>query len=747
MNWLVNNLWLIPVAPLLAAGLIAVSKQRKRSFAAAVAIGSMAFSFLIALAAFILTLLPEEMFRQTVSIDWMQMGETSLRIGWILDPLTACMLVMVTFVGGLIFIYSTGYMAEDRNYTRFFCFLSLFAAAMLGLVISNSLLLLFICWELVGLASYLLIGFWYHKPNAAAAAKKAFITTRIGDVGFFVGMLWLYTETGTLLFYDGGNGCLEASSLAKLVSLSTVGGMAVSTAIGLLIFCGAIGKSGQVPLHVWLPDAMEGPTPVSALIHAATMVAAGVFLIARVYPLMAVAPVSNLVSAHHSPDSVAIVSASEIREDSGQPGTGSGENVSQAKGESATDPLHGAAQSTASVSSALRVVTWVGAITALFAALIAVAQTDIKRILAYSTVSQLGYMFMGIGVGGIGVGMFHLITHAFFKALLFLGAGSVICGCHHEQDIRRMGGIRKYMPVTFATYAIGMMALSGIPLFFSGFWSKDEILHGAWLWPISKGPFILGLAGAFLTAYYMTRQMCFVFFGNYRGARASNARDSAHVESELAHHTPHESPPSMTRPLVVLAVFAILLGVFGTPAWPWFEGYLAGHSAPFRLGRLFEFGTLGLMAGSTLIVLAGIGLSWWHYGLETPSNPNEADPLEQRQPRVFAVLRDKFYVDELYSVSVIRLNAATARFFDLFDRLFLRGIVQGIAAGVNGLSWLSRAVDEFVINLGFDRGCRGVRWSGSRASRFQGGKAQSYLRVLGVALVVLMLFITWGGTW
>ena len=309
---------------------------------------------------------------EVFNFPWFQVGSEWLKLGWVLDPLTAVMLVMVTFVGLLIFIYSVGYMAHDENFTRFFCFLSLFAGAMLGVVIANSLLLLFICWEIVGLTSYLLIGFWYQKPSAAAAAKKAFITTRIGDLAFLLGMVWLYSQAGTLLFYDGGAGCLEHSALIRLIAQTTSFGMAASTGIALLIFCGAVGKSGQVPLHVWLPDAMEGPTPVSALIHAATMVAAGVFLVARIYPLM---------SAHGGID-LALAS-----------------------------------------TTALQVVTWVGAITAVFAALIAVAQDDIKRILAYSTVSQLGYMMMGLGVGGVAVGMFHLITHAFFKALLFHGRG------------------------------------------------------------------------------------------------------------------------------------------------------------------------------------------------------------------------------------------------------------------------------------------------------------------------------------
>jgi len=334
---------------------------------------------------------------------------------------------------------------------------------MLGVVIANSLLLLFMCWELVGLTSYLLIGFWYQRPSAAAAAKKAFLTTRVGDVLFLLGIVWLFAQTGTLLFYKGGEGSLEPSALTALLAQHAGLGLSAAGAIGLLIFAGAAGKSGQFPLHVWLPDAMEGPTPVSALIHAATMVAAGVYLIARVYPLMA-------AGAH-------------------------------------------AGGSTA----ALTVVTWVGAFTAVLAALIAVAQNDIKRILAYSTISQLGYMMAGLGMGGVAVGMFHLITHAFFKALLFLGAGSVIHGCLEEQDIRRMGGLRAEMPLTFVTYAIGMLALCGFPLLFSGFWSKDGILDAARHWSVAKTPFYMLVFGALLTAFYMTRQVAYVFFGARRG--------------------------------------------------------------------------------------------------------------------------------------------------------------------------------------------------------------------------------------
>ncbi len=338
-------------------------------------------------------------------------------------------------------------------------------------------------------------------------------------------------------------------------------GMAVSTAIGLLIFCGAVGKSGQVPLHVWLPDAMEGPTPVSALIHAATMVAAGVYLMARVYPLM--------------------------------------------------------------TGGALAVIAWVGAITALFAACIAVAQNDIKRILAYSTVSQLGYMMLGLGVGGVAVGMFHLITHAFFKALLFLGAGSVIHGCTEEQDIRNMGGLRKYMPVTFLTYASGMLALCGFPLF-AGFWSKDEILHSAHGWGLSRGPFYLGAIGALLTAFYMTRQVYYVFFGERRvpAATVAPAEVAAHAVSaeeiepvvsagrpgevcEPAHA--HESPGVMTGPLVILGIFAALLGFVGTPAWPWFQSFLEGQSLTWDPATLHDRGAAAADGGLFLDCFCGAG--------------------------------------------------------------------------------------------------------------------------------------------
>jgi NADH-quinone oxidoreductase subunit L len=693
-------LWLIPVLPLLAAGVTALLPQNRRSASAALAIGSMVLAFVLSCAAFGSTLGQAAPARQVFNFNWFDLGAGTVQLGWVLDPLTAVMLVMVTFVGALIFIYSVGYMAHDANFTRFFCFLSLFAAAMLGLVIANSLLLLFICWELVGLASYLLIGFWYHKPTAAAAAKKAFITTRIGDTGFLLGVVWLYAAAGTLLFYDDqGNGCLQAAALSRLSTQVTALGLAASTGIGLLIFCGAIGKSGQVPLHVWLPDAMEGPTPVSALIHAATMVAAGVFLVARVYPLI-----------------------------SGHP------ELAHATGEGALP-----------TSTALTVVTWVGTITALFAACIAVAQNDIKRILAYSTVSQLGYMMMGLGVGGVAVGIFHLITHAFFKALLFLGAGSVIHGCHDEQDIRKMGGLKRFMPVTFATYAVGMMALAGVPVFFSGFWSKDEILHAAHRWPVSHGPFYLGLCGALLTAFYMTRQVCYVFFGEYpKTHSAPEPKSHQHIAHAHLTSTPHESPRVMTLPLVILAVFAILLGFVGTPVWPWFQSYVGGHALEFSLGELFRGETLSVMLLSLLVVAVGIGAGWRIYSRIPSREATVVDPLEQAHPGLFRVLRDKFYVDELYEMSVVRLNAWWAHTCDWLDRVVWNGAVQLISYVILGLAWLDRLLDEYVVNLSFDKLSRELRVGGGFLSHLQRGQVQAYLRVIAIGLVVLVLLLTWG---
>jgi NADH-quinone oxidoreductase subunit L len=519
--WIAAHLWLIPAIPLAVSLVLLALTNSQRGIAGALAVGGQVVALLLALGAFGATLpLPSE--RMFQNFTWFQFGEQTLRLGFVLDPLAGVMLVMITFVSLWIFVFSLGYMAADENFIRFFAYLSFFSAAMLGVVIANSLLLLFICWELVGLASYLLIGFWIHKPSAAAAAKKAFITTRIGDLGLFLGMLWLYQRSGTLLFYDGGKGALENPALASLGAGATV--------IALLIFCGAIGKSGQFPLHVWLPDAMEGPTPVSALIHAATMVAAGVFLVARVYPIFSLG---------------------------------------------GTNPA-GLGTAGYNVTPSLTVVVWIGVVTALISALIAIAQADIKRILAYSTVSQLGLMMVSLGVGGVAAGIIHLIAHGFFKALLFLGSGSVIHGCHEEQDIRRMGALRGAMPVTFLTYAIGMMALSGVPIFFSGAWTKEEILHVVSEWSPSRVPYFLMLTGVVLTALYMTRQMIYVFLV---APNAAQARPAGHG-----------------LPLIMLAFCAIVFSVVLTPAWPWLHYYLSGERPILNFGHSSNRHALVLVA-------------------------------------------------------------------------------------------------------------------------------------------------------
>jgi NADH-quinone oxidoreductase subunit L len=652
--WIVPNLWLIPAIPLAASLLIlAFANSRRRTGAALAIIGQLAAFALAVLA--LLPTLQAPGFRAVHNFTWFTFGEQALRIGWVLDPLAAAMLLMITFVSLWIFIFSLGYMADDKNFTRFFAYLSFFSAAMLGVVIANSLLLLFVCWELVGLASYLLIGFWIHKPSAAAAAKKAFITTRIGDLGLFLGMLWLYGGSGTLLFYDNGNGCLEKAALLALGASGTF--------VALLIFSGAVGKSGQFPLHVWLPDAMEGPTPVSALIHAATMVAAGVFLVARVYPLFSLG---------------------------GSDG----------------------------VTPSLTVVVWVGVITALMASLIALAQSDIKRILAYSTVSQLGLMMVSLGVGGVAAGITHLLAHGFFKALLFLGSGSVIHGCHHEQDIRKMGGLRRLMPVTFLTYAIGMMTLSGVPLFFSGAWSKEEILHATLQWGPSPVPHVLMMAGVVLTAIYMTRQMIYVFFGDRR----------------LASEQAHESPRVMTVPLIVLAFCSIALSVALTPAWPWLLDYLNGEAVHFDLGQLIQ----PMLFVSFALVAAGVGLGVLFY-----RKAGATDPLARTLPALFRFLESKMWLDELYANTVVAGSAMFSRASDWMDRYVWDGLVRGVGRLGQLFGIFSTTVDERGINAGADQGATGTRGLGRFMSGWHSGQVQTYMGAVAVGMLALLILYAW----
>lgn len=661
-------LWCVPLLPLLAGGIIAFLPDGKGRVASKLAIGALFLSCLLALGA-LGCVLTAGTVRIPAALNWFTFGDVQLKIGLLLDPLSAGMAAMVTFVALWIFIYSLGYMEKEKRFGRFFGFLSLFCGAMLMVVLSNSLLLLFMAWELVGLASYLLIGFYFEKPSAAAAAQKAFITTRVGDMAFFLGMIWLYGHSGTLLFYDGGNGLLETGALSSLAGATTIGGLTVSAAAALLLLVGAMGKSGQVPLHTWLPDAMEGPTPVSALIHAATMVAAGVFLVARTHPIFSLGGDAGI---------------------------------------------------------ALSATAWIGAITALYAALVAMAQYDIKRILAYSTVSQLGFMMVALGTGGVWAAMFHLIAHAFFKALLFLSAGSVIHGCHEEQDIRKMGGLRKAMPKTFIAYAIGMMALAGFPFVFSGFWSKEAILHSAEFWPGGKGPFLIAACAALLTAFYMTRQALLVFFGKSRSPERH----------------PHESPPVMIVPLFVLAAGAVLLSIIGTPFWPWFEKWIHGETAVFHAGAFGEHGAIGLLVLSLVIVTLGVGASVAVYR-NAMARSETPDPLSTKLGGFWRFLENAMGFDALYRKAVINPLAFFAGGIDMLERMIFVPLMGLAETAIKACGRITRASDEQGLNKGFDGVCDGLREKAVSSSRSQSGNPQGYLRTIGIGVSVLLVLYFW----
>ena len=630
-----TTLALIPLLPLLASVLTCILKDGRR--AAGVAIAAMLASCGLALAAFNEAWGMAADVHTTFNIPWLTVGDTAIPLGFVLDPLNGAMLAMVTFIGLLIFIYSSGYMKDDQRMARFFCYLSLFAAGMLGLVLANSLLLLFMCWEIVGVASYLLISFWFHKPEAAAAGKKAFIITRIGDMGFLIGILLAFKMTGTLTLYDDGQGLLET------LPTGMIWGVEVAAVISLLLFMGAVGKSGQLPLHVWLPDAMEGPTPVSALIHAATMVAAGVFLVARTIPLF-------------------------------------------------------------EAGGTLPVVAWVGAITALVAAFIALGQYDLKRILAYSTVSQLGLMMVGLGVAGVSVGMFHLLTHAFFKALLFLGAGSIIHGCHEEQDIRKMGGLAKPMPVTTIAYLCGTLALVAFP-FTSGFFSKDEILAGAWA--ANQPVFWIAAAASLLTAVYMTRQCIYVFPGTHRGA-----------------HTPHESPRIMTVPLVILALFALGLG-----------GLVKDSVLANLPGEAAQHETIVIVV-SIAVALGGIALGWLIYrgrALGQENDPLAVTPLER-----------KLWFDELYAATVGRLWSLAIIIAEQLNELlhFIRDLLVTLANKI-GTGFAVGGDRKLIDKLAFDGMCNQLRSAGHAVTRPQNGFLPGYLRLIAVGAVALGVLVFW----
>jgi NADH-quinone oxidoreductase subunit L len=540
--------------------------------------------------------------------------------------LSLLMVLIVTGVASLIHIYSWGYMREDPAFSRYFACLSLFTFSMLGIVLANNFLELFIFWELVGVSSYLLIGFWFERPAAADAGKKAFITNRLGDFGFIIGILAVWATLGSLNFAALQN------SLTK--NPNALGSFA--TTVGLLIFCGAMGKSAQFPLHVWLPDAMEGPTPVSALIHAATMVAAGVYMLCRVFFLLSV-PTSN----------------------------------------------------------ALTVIAWIGGFTALLSALIALQQNDIKRILAYSTLSQLGFMVMGVGIGGPAQSMFHLSTHAFFKALLFLGAGSVIIALHHEQDIWKMGALRKRMPVTFWTFLAGTIALAGVwPL--SGFFSKDALLAKA-AEHHKYGLFVLGLVVAVLTAFYMFRLVFVVFFGAGKSEGAGHA---------------HESPSVMLWPLRFLALFTAIGGFIGIESL--YARYLSPEHGPVEAGfghQLFGpfiHAPLAATAGLIAAVL-GFAAAYAFYSRAT------ADPLPEKLGAFSRAMQNRFYFDEIYQATVIRIHEFLSAVADWIDRWIIDGVCVGSVRG-------------------------GTNLAGSLLRFLQTGNLQTYafLFALGVAIVLYL---------
>lgn len=683
-------LFLIPLLPLLGAaanGIVGgrVQERAGRGAITAIGVGSVLASLVLSLAAFfaLLSLEPGQRLIANELPTWMRAGSLELHWGFQLDPLSGVMLLVVSGIGFLIHVYSTGYMHHERAYWRFFAYMNLFMFAMLCLILGDSLPVMFLGWEGVGLCSYLLIGFWFDENANADAGKKAFLVNRIGDFGFILGIFtifWALQHAGhpTLTF----RGMQEhAGELAG-----------VATAASLLLFVGATGKSAQIPLYVWLPDAMAGPTPVSALIHAATMVTAGIYMIARLGWLFAMSPV------------------------------------------------------------ALTVVATVAALTALVAATIAVAQTDIKKVLAYSTVSQLGYMFLGLGVGAYAAGIFHLVTHAFFKALLFLGAGSVIHAMSHEQDMRKMGALRSHLPITSLTMFIGCLAIAGIPPF-AGFFSKDEILWktfsaenlaiagwGKVLWGI-------GFLTAILTAFYMFRLYYLTFHGESR------------VSPEARAHL-HESPASMTTPLRVLALGAIVAGFFGVPqivgdVFGWqrsntFEHFLApvfevGEAHDAALGAAAAEGHGHHNAGAEwALMLLSIGvavLGWlaarrvYHAGSDVP------DRAAGAAPGLYRTLVNKYYVDEFYLAFVVRPLMTVSRFLALFfDLWIVDGLVNGSAALMRLVSRASGLFDNRVV----DGAVNGTGWSirrvGTGLRLSQTGRIQSYLYLTLAAVAVVVIY-------
>ena len=686
-------IWLIPLLPGIGAavnGLIGIRYFSKKT-AGLLAVTMMAGALVLSVNAFAQLLGDADRYHQVVVAHWIPpipletvggMGSFEVPWAFTLDPLSGMMLLVVTGIGFLIHIYSVGYIDHEPRggVARFFCYLNLFCFFMLTLVLGSNFLVMFVGWEGVGLCSYLLIGYWYTKKSASDAGKKAFIVNRIGDWGFILGVFLVFFTFGTLDF----RAVAEAASALPVETAAV--GFGVLSLICLFLFIGAAGKSAQIPLYVWLPDAMEGPTPVSALIHAATMVTAGVYMVCRNAVLFTQAPI------------------------------------------------------------VMDIVAVVGVLTALMAATIGLVQTDIKRVLAYSTVSQLGYMFLATGVGAFGAGAFHLMTHAFFKALLFLGSGSVIHGMNEEQDMRRMGGLKSKMPITFWTMTIGAVAIAGIPPL-SGFFSKDEILYRTFLHsPILWG---LGALTALMTAFYMFRLINMTFFGAYRGP-APDAHGGDHGDAHgggdgHAWHGPHESPRVMTTPLIVLAIGAVVAGFVGVPA------ALGGSNAiehflepsftvPGALQAAEEAHHYevewALMAFSVLLAAGGIWFAWRNY----VQQPGKSEQMAASFAGAHRVLTNKYYVDELYDATVVGGTMGSAGGLWTVDKRVVDGAVNGTGWTTIMGSWVSHVIDKY----GVDGLVNLAAWVCGEASyvfrRVQTGLIQNYVFA---TLVGVFAFITW----
>ena len=600
---------LIPFLPLFAFLIVGLGEQWIKDRAHLVAVPAMVGSFVLSLLA-----LYDVATGHVVNVPlytWLTSGNLDIHIGISIDRLTAVMLVLVTTVSTLVHIYTIGYMQGEPGYARFFAYIALFTFSMLMLVMADNLLQLFVFWEAVGLCSYLLIGHWYERPSACAAATKAFLVNRVGDFGFILGLFLVWYTFGSL-DYTTVFAQAQAFASKTMNLLGPVGGtwdVSVMTVICLLLFTGAVGKSAQVPLHVWLPDAMEGPTPISALIHAATMVTAGVFMVARLSPLYNLSP------------------------------------------------------------AAMTVVALIGALTMMLGATIALTQTDIKRVVAYSTMSQLGYMVMACGLGAYGASMYHLLTHGAFKALLFLGCGSVIIALHHEQDMRHMGGLKDTLPVTYWTFLVGSLALAGFPLT-AGFFSKDDLLISSW----SSGPLgqvlaVCGLVTAGLTAFYSFRLVFVTFWG------------PSHVDPHHAGHV-HEPSTTMTAPLMVLAVLSIVAGYIGIPAFlgPVFhaDDGAAHHEGP---------AAVAIMAVATLMGLSGIGAAYYLYVL----HPGLPDRLAQQWRAAYELSLHKWYVDEAYDRAFVRPTISAANdLWKYVDVSIIDGAVNGVARAIAWGGWFVR---------------------------------------------------------